>query len=259
MKQHNAIQSIVSAIKADEFIDACFLKGSFARHENDAYSDIDLYCLVSPENKTAVLERRMTYLQTYQSILHVEEVYFVCPQLVCIYEDGLHLDLYVTTLDELTEDDDILVLLDPKGFLNHYQSKKLRLSNLEMANHIHEYALTLLEFVQSYRRGDYVFAFRLLNHLLMHYTYILRYFKNPIKSKIGIKGFTKELNGRDVDQYMTLVRLVKYETSLLACKTITSMVHDLMMNLPIAIAEAINFDLFLFAKQEILRLGEVKL
>ncbi len=53
-----AIARIAGAAVADGLCEAVLLKGSIARGDADEFSDIDLYLVVSPQNRDAVLERR---------------------------------------------------------------------------------------------------------------------------------------------------------------------------------------------------------
>ena len=57
-----AIARIADAAVADGLCEAVLLKGSIARGDADEFSDIDLYLVVSPQNRDAVLERREKYL-----------------------------------------------------------------------------------------------------------------------------------------------------------------------------------------------------
>ncbi|OUO32935.1 hypothetical protein B5F85_04780 [Olsenella sp. An293] len=53
-----AIARITGAAVADGLCEAVLLKGSIVRGDADEFSDIDLYLVVSPQNRDAVLERR---------------------------------------------------------------------------------------------------------------------------------------------------------------------------------------------------------
>ena len=103
MIQYDAINIIAKAIIDDGLVEACYLKGSIARQEEDEYSDVDLYCLVSLENEATFLKKRIQYLETYKPILFFEEVNFVGPQLVCVFENGLHFDLYMQNKQNLSQ------------------------------------------------------------------------------------------------------------------------------------------------------------
>ena len=65
MRQTEAIDAIAGAAMADGLVEAALLKGSFGRGDEDAFSDVDLYLVVSPEVREAVLARRRTYLAAF--------------------------------------------------------------------------------------------------------------------------------------------------------------------------------------------------
>ena len=89
------IARIAGAVVADGLCEAVLLKGSIARGDADEFSDIDLYLVVSPQNRDAVLERREKYLAAYGDIVFIEDVVFGLPQKVAIFSSALHVDLYV--------------------------------------------------------------------------------------------------------------------------------------------------------------------
>ena len=64
MKQYDAINKITEIVINDGLIEACFIKGSLARGEEDLYSDVDLYFVVSDEYREAFLKKRIEYLKS---------------------------------------------------------------------------------------------------------------------------------------------------------------------------------------------------
>lgn len=256
MNQYDAINKITEAAIKDGLVDACFLKGSIARGQEDKYSDVDLYFIVSNENKDIFLKKRIQYLETYQNILYYSFVNFVGPQIVCIYENGLHVDLYTLTLDNINEYDNILVIHDPYEILKNYQAKPLSLTDSEIGKLINEFSYTLTEFYNAYKRKDLLFSFKLANYLHSDYTQLKRAFVDANNSKIASKGFLKHLEGDELKQYLNVTRLVKYDTSLVAVKMLVILLNDLIINLPISIAEHVNIDFFFFCKKLINSLNE---
>lgn len=49
----------------------------------------------------AFLEKRLSYLDDYMLMIYYEYVNFVADQIVAIYEDGFHFDLYTVTENSL--------------------------------------------------------------------------------------------------------------------------------------------------------------
>lgn len=245
-RQKEAITKVLEAIINDNEADACFLKGSIARGEDDEYSDVDFYCL--PKNIDSFLNKRITYLQSYKPILHVEEVSFACPQMICIYEDGLCFDLLTTTLDKLNNDDQIKVLYDPQNLLENYQTQFLKLKPQDVGNLINQFSFTILEYHQAFNRNDEIRALRLAHYLFGYYTKLIRYFVEPEKAKIGVKGFTKIIDYPNYQKYLEILKMLKYQSSLVAVQMMIAEVDNLVMQLPIKVAEFINMDFYLYSK-----------
>lgn len=256
MKQYDAINIISKTIVDDGLVEACFLKGSIARQEEDEYSDVDFYCLVSPENVNKFLDKRLSYLETYKPILYLEEVNFVGPQLVCIYEDGLHFDLYMQTLGNLNHADQALVIYDPKKLLENYKHEELVLTNQELGKLVNEFSYTLMDVYTAFKREDFIFSYKLVNVLHSLYTQVLRSFVDPKRSKIPCKGLIKNLSETELKDYLEVIKLIKYDKLLIATKALIMKMQELIGNLPIKIAEVVNYDFFLFAKKLIYSINE---
>ena len=100
-RQRSLIETVLSAVRQVEEIRAAFLKGSLGSDAGDEYSDVDFYCLLDPAGLEPFLQRRREILERYRPILFWAEVNFVGPQVVAVYDDGLHIDLYAVTPDNL--------------------------------------------------------------------------------------------------------------------------------------------------------------
>ena len=75
--------------------------GLIGRGDDDEFSDVDMYLIVSPEHMDTVLQRRCAYLSAYKEIVYLEDVNFGLPQKVAIYVDALHVDLYVARMEQI--------------------------------------------------------------------------------------------------------------------------------------------------------------
>lgn len=256
-KQSQAITKVSQAIIKENLIDAIFLKGSIARGEDDEYSDVDLYCIVSSNNYDTFLNRRLSYLQSYKPILHTQNVDFVGPQIICIYEDGLHFDLYTITFDKINHYDQIKVLYDPNNILEEYKTQYLQLQPEEVGDLINEFSFTLIEYYQAYHRKDEIFALRLAHYLFGFYTELIRYFIEPNKARIGVKGFKNITNYPNYKKYLEVLKNLHYQTSIIAVQLMVIEVDNLVLQLPVKIAEYLNIDFFLFSKNLIFRIKDV--
>ncbi|MYL61437.1 nucleotidyltransferase domain-containing protein, partial [Virgibacillus halodenitrificans] len=97
MLQEDAVEKITESLKADPLVKAVFLKGSMGRAEHDEHSDIDLYCLVDQKDEALFLEKRLMYLKAYQDILFWDDIFIIAPQIIAVYNNLLHLDLFTVT------------------------------------------------------------------------------------------------------------------------------------------------------------------
>ncbi|MFJ7732503.1 nucleotidyltransferase domain-containing protein [Lysinibacillus sp. NPDC097231] len=92
-----------------------FLRGAMAREEHDEFSDIDIYCVVNEENVEAFLPNRSQHIETYKKAIFNDDIYIIAPQLLVVYEDMIHIDLFTVTPSKISDKDAIKILLDPNG------------------------------------------------------------------------------------------------------------------------------------------------
>lgn len=194
MKQQKSLDAIVPYLMEDEAVRAVFLKGSLGKGEGDKYSDVDLYCLVKDELMDTFLEKRIPYMEMYRPLIYLSEANFVGPQIVGVFDDGLHFDLYTVTQSNLKSTGEMKVLYDPEGLLNDYKADSLKLSEDEFIENIHEFSFTLLEFEAAYKRKDLIWASRLGHHLSGHVAMNLRYLKDDKNSLLGFKWLIRYLD-----------------------------------------------------------------
>lgn len=84
MKTYNAINKIGQTIIADELCEAIVLKGSIGREDDDEYSDVDMYAIVTEENYQLFMERREKYLKSYRDVVFLEENDFGVKQMLVL-------------------------------------------------------------------------------------------------------------------------------------------------------------------------------
>jgi predicted nucleotidyltransferase len=126
VKQLDAIDKILPFVIKDDAVRAVFLKGSIARDEIDEYSDVDFYCMVKNEKMNDFLKRRVDYIEQYKPLIFCEDVNFVGPQIVGVFDNGLHFDLYTVTYDSLQRTDEIKLFMILKAyFLNMHRKNCL--------------------------------------------------------------------------------------------------------------------------------------
>src|SRR5699024_12336038 len=124
MKQDEAVKIISQSLMKDKRVKAIFLKGSMGRGEYDEYSDVDLYCLVDEADEDTFLIHRLRHLESYRKILFYEDLFIIAPQIIAVFDNLLHVDLFTVTETTFKEKDFFLVLYDPENSLSKIQSTK---------------------------------------------------------------------------------------------------------------------------------------
>ena len=193
-RQKESIDKIVKSLIADSAVIAVFLKGSIAKEQDDEYSDVDLYCMVTETLMHDFLHRRLMHLEKYKSMVFVEEVNFVAPQIVAVFEDGLHFDLYTVTEKSLVRTGEVKALYDPTQKLRDYQNEGFCIDTESIEQLLDELTFNLLEFDAAYNRNDLIWASRLASHMMGTLSLILRAVKDPQNGKLGMKRLSQYLS-----------------------------------------------------------------
>jgi predicted nucleotidyltransferase len=113
MKVTEALEVLTNSLVKDKRVQAIFIKGSVGREEQDEHSDLDLYCLVDQDDLSDFLLSRIDHLETYGKLLFYDDIYIIAPQIIAVYENMLHVDLFTVTEEIFVEKDYFKVIYDP--------------------------------------------------------------------------------------------------------------------------------------------------
>lgn len=252
MIQQKALKIISDEIINQDLALALYLKGSMAEKTDDEYSDVDLYCILKSENIDLFFDRIIDILEKYMPLIFVKKVVFNIPKIIAIFENGLEFDIYIEVVGKTVEEGKIAIIHDPLGVLKNYSPKPLGATNEEIGKNIEELCFALLTFEKNYKRGDLIFCYRVVSHLVSYLGTFLRQIFDPDNAKKGLKGIDKVLPDEYYDKYLEIVKKQKFDTLLDCAKMIVVLLDGFVTKLPLEIAMNINFDLYDYAKKIIL-------
>jgi predicted nucleotidyltransferase len=114
-RQHALLRRLVDLCSAEPCVLGLAARGSYARGDNDAFSDLDLRCYLRDEERTgrAELHAKVAGLAPTLSVLYLYD-----RNGLYLYQDGVRLDLdYVPRSAVRGDRESSKVLLDPDGVL----------------------------------------------------------------------------------------------------------------------------------------------
>lgn len=190
MNQQDAIRIITERLKHDEAVQAIFMKGSFGRGEADEHSDIDLYVMVHPDEEASFLSRRLEHVTAYRPILLKDEIHIVAPQLIAVFDDFLHLDLFTVTQETLNHQDSIHVIYDPQQRLARHVTS-LQLDEAAISDHAFDTVWFFFQYTKSRNRGNAMWATEMLRQGMVHFAYVLAAHHTPDRASLGLKDVTQ--------------------------------------------------------------------
>lgn len=194
LPQEKAVNQICESLKGDPRVQAVFLKGSMGRNEHDEHSDIDLYCLIRQSDETAFLTDRLQHLKAYREIIFTDDIFIVAPQLIAVYDDFLHIDLFTVTAETFTGSDYFSILHDPENFLSKFEETQgLELTPGDYKDHVNDVAWFLFQYKKAAARGNAIWAVKMLVNSMEHFAKVLLYRYAPQRAQLGLKTLQRSL------------------------------------------------------------------
>lgn len=205
MKQQEiAVQHICESLKKDPHVEAIFLKGSMGRGEHDEHSDIDMYCLVKQE-ETGFLERRLEHLRAYREVIFTDDIFIVAPQLIAVFDNYLHIDLFTVTRESFPGHDHFTVLYDPHDVMKEFiATQGLALSPEEYRDDVMDIAWFLFQYRKSATRGNDIWSVRMLSNVVHHLGRALLHRYAPERAQLGLKTVSQSLPEEMVAEMMSI-------------------------------------------------------
>lgn len=189
-----AVEKLVASLKQDNLVQALFLKGSIGRNEHDEYSDIDLYCLIDKEDVEEFLPRRLAHIRAYKELIYYDDIFIVAPQIIAVYENLVHLDLFTVTKETYIAKDFVKVLYDPLGKLDSLiQQQNLLLDEAELQDAWDDTVWFLYQYYASSKRGNDLWSIQMLNQSISHFSKLLLHVYCPARAQLGMKTLERSL------------------------------------------------------------------
>jgi hypothetical protein len=253
MEHYKIAEKVSKRIIDDGLSQAIFLKGALARQEEDSF--LDLYVLVSDNNAELFLERRKIYLEAYRETMHL--AFSSCNDYlaICVYENGLRMNLHTITKIPINKDDDILVIYDPLDLLKGIGEESSAFTPKEIGELLESFCLTAIEYSFFYRRQDFPYCFALANTLLKYYSNIMRISFDPEYAKQGLRDYYRSIDSQSKLSFSEIIKKLRVEDSLESVKRMFLGIDKFVVNLPILIAEYVNFDFYYYAKKLVMSIA----
>lgn len=251
MRTYDAIEIVSKSIIESNLCEAIFVKGSIGRGDDDEYSDVDMYAVVKEENMDEFLSNRIIYLSAYKPILYSSYANFVGPQIIVIFEDGLHFDLYTVSKEHIPQNDEVKVIYDPKKLLKDYVPEVKSLDKETCINLFNGILYNFIEADGAYKRKNYPWTSRILNHSIADASILLRYIYNDKHPYLGLKKINEVLPRK---QYLWLEEAMEnlnINGFKIANDKIIIMLNYIVENIEEDIKENLNIKFFQWIKKNL--------
>ncbi|MBM7579372.1 nucleotidyltransferase domain-containing protein [Jeotgalibacillus terrae] len=207
--QIEAAEKITESLKNDPLVKAVVLKGSLGRNEGDDHSDLDLYCFVDPEKSDEFLARRVEHLASYRPMLFHDSIFIIAPQIITVYDNLLHVDLFTVTEETFKTTDYFTVLYDPENLLDQFKDKQhLTLSPKETEEQAFDIGWFLFQYRKAWKRGNDVWAVEALHLMMKFLTRVMLHRYAPERAQLGMKDAMRSLPEEPLNQLINILELI---------------------------------------------------
>jgi hypothetical protein len=139
-------------------------------------------------------QSRIQHLASYNKLLFHDDLFIVAPQILAVYENLVHVDLFTVTEHTYIEKDYIKVLYDPYNKLDQFkQNQNLKLSKAEFQDAVDDIAWFLFQYKTSSARGNDLWSVTKLHHVMTHLSRVLLHKYNPNRAQLGMKTIETSL------------------------------------------------------------------
>jgi hypothetical protein len=242
MEQYRIAEIIAESIINDGLAQVIFLQGPLARQE-PSYA-VDLYVMIPEKQFAGFQERRHLYLSAYGPLIYQGFTCNPAPLAIGVYENGLRINLHSLKGERYLPDDDILIIYDPKDLLAEHQKFLPVFSPEEIGVLLDSFCLQARDFRDAQEQRDAITGFYLACQLLKDYATLRRIQFEPESAKLGLKNYFRKIDREAKAKFLEILRKLSIDTALEAVKRMFLELDQFIGNLPIMIAEHINFDFY---------------
>jgi hypothetical protein len=209
---HDAVRVIVDACKEIPAVRAIYTSGSYARGTSDAFSDVDVHCMVDDDRFMEFAAARRRALGRFRPIT------LLIPMLsgrtvAALYDNGLRVDLHAASPRWPAPWEQFAVLYDPESLLEGTQPAPASFSSATAAQAFHQICLALHGINAAYHRGDLLHAMHLAGgRLLSNTARLYRGSTEPERALVGSKGFYPRLSPTEQTRFATILERLRPST-----------------------------------------------
>ncbi|MFU0828206.1 MAG: NTP-transf-2 domain-containing protein [Lachnoclostridium sp.] len=251
MRTYDAIEKVSNAIIKDGLCEAILIKGSIGRGDDDEYSDVDMYVVVRNDQYENFLNKRIGYLTKYRPVLYSEHVNFVADQIVAIYDDGLHFDLYTVTEETMPYTDKAKIIYDPNKKFADYHAESRIITNEELAECFSESLYDFIEGDTAYCRKNYPWAAYIMFHAIAKSTILLRYLYDKEHAYLGLKKINEIIPKEQFSWIMSASSNLNKDDFSAAIDSIITILEYVVNNIDEDIRRLFNIKFFEWIKENL--------
>lgn len=251
MIQYDAINTILEVLITEYAIDACYLKGDFGEKDEDEYTKVEMTCLTSDSIKQTILKSKENIFEKYNAILFIEHKN---NKIECVYENGLILVLQLLTKDE-QDSDNKLIIYNPKNLVSE-GLKKLKADDITEL--IHRFSFIALDYYAALMRENSLNCLYLVQKMMNQYITLYYYLSHLDSFPLKINKIWNILKDEQKKVFLEIFKWITVDKHLIAAKIIVDKMYQLIGHLPLMVANYLNLDFFLFAKNKISSISEEK-
>lgn len=127
--------------------------------------------------------------------------FIIAPQIIAVFDNLLHVDLFTVTEKTFKEKDYFRVVYAPENRLAKFEStQNLLLSKEEFHDFAYDVAWFLFQYHKANQRGNDLWAVEMLQHVMVNLSKVLLHRYKPERAQLGLKALEAFLPAVPLDK-----------------------------------------------------------
>lgn len=213
---------------------------------NSSDNIIDITAIID-DKPTMFLNQYLDFFLTLSPIIHYE---LLEEQLFIFYDDSTFLKFQCSNFNKIKQSVKVLINRDNIKIPNNDA-----LTNHELINNLNKLFYNLIEFIDARKTKDSICSFHKTIQVIDTFIVIYRAFFDSYNAKKGYESLKKTMSQKNYDNLESILKKIKFENNLESILIITSIVDQLIKNLPLSILNDIDVGFYNFIKHQLYELS----
>lgn len=237
------VDQIINSIQ-DKFNTDSRIRCLYINYISDNFIDMHAIVDIKP---SLLLNKYLDFILSIATIIHYE---LLEDELIVYYENTIFLKIKFTLTNNINKN--VKVVFN-KDNLNIPSNDAL--TNNELIKNLNKYYYHLIEYIEAKKQKDSICLFHKMTKVLDTFIVIYRAFFDSYNAKKEYNLLKKTMDKHNYSNLESILKKIKFDNSYESILMITSIVDQLIKNLPLSLLNDIDIGFYNFIKNQLYALN----